>query len=100
MNNSDISQSFISAEDPSKLTSTILLSKTKSHPLVQRRYVSVKRKEELHRINLENSRLATAILDKKSEFSRRNMDKDWWQKVLPVKRFMKMSRRPFKLEKV
>jgi hypothetical protein len=54
----------------------------------------------MHKINLENSRLATAILGKKSEFSKDNMDKDWWQKVLPVKRFMRMSRRPFKVEKI
>jgi hypothetical protein len=59
---------------------------------------TVQRREEIHRINLENDRLAHAILSKKSEFSRKNMDKDWWQKVLPVKRFMKNSRRPFKVE--
>ena len=59
---------------------------------------TVHKRQEIHRINLENDRLAHAILSKKSEFSRKQMDKDWWQKVLPVKRFMKNSRRPFKVE--
>ena len=49
---------------------------------------TVQRRQEVHRINIENDRLAQAILSKKSEFSRKQMDKDWWQKVLPVKRFM------------
>ena len=76
------------------------LNKTKPQSFTSKRYVSVRHKEEIHRINHENSRLATAILGKKSEFSKKKMDRDWWQKVLPVKRFMKMSGRPFKLEKV
>jgi hypothetical protein len=54
-----------------------------------RKYVSVRKKEELDRINVENSRLATAILGKKSEFSKEQMHKEWWQKVMPVKRFMR-----------
>jgi hypothetical protein len=46
---------------------------------------------------MENCRLANAIIAKKSEFSK-DMQKEWLQKVMPVQKFMKMSRRPFKVE--
>ena len=65
-----------------------------------RKVVTVRKRVEEERINIENSRLANAIIGKKSEFSREQMDKDWWQKVLPIQRFMKMSRRPFKVETI
>lgn len=69
---------------------------TRSRPRKQ----SVRQKEEVERINIENCRLANAIIAKKSEFSKEMMQKDWWQKVRPVQKFMKMSRRPFKVEVV
>lgn len=46
--------------------------------------MTVRKRVEEERINIENSRLANAIIGKKSEFSREQMDKDWWQKVLPI----------------
>lgn len=61
---------------------------------------SVREREVTERINIENCRLANAIIAKKSEFSKEIMQKEWWQKVLPVQKFMKMSRRPFKVEVV
>lgn len=78
-------------------TTALTSSNISQYPL---RTITVKRKNEIKKINEENDRLVNAILNLKSEFSREQMDKAWWQKVLPVKRFMRMSRRPFKIEKV